>query len=1069
MQNSSREGFRLSPQQKQLWLWQQAASKQLGSICAVSIEGNLQRQVLREAVSNVVVRHEILFTSFRRPPGMKTPFQVISEEAHFDWQEEDLSASPSDFQQARVREVFEAEQQRLFDFEQDPLFRLSLLRLGDDRHILLINLAAMCGDSRTLSNLIREVAGSYESCLNHKSTAGEPLQYADYAEWQNELLEATDDEAQKGKDYWKKQETFAVRDLILPLERRRAETQVFDPHVVSFEVDRDLHGKIELRAQESQTTPAAVLLACWQALLWRLTGESEFFVSCLFEGRKLEDLSDGLGLYAKYSPVHCIAGNRSFLDYLQEIGKTMAAAEEWQEYYNAVIPKQPAVAFEFEERPPTIHAAGLAFSVAQHFVCLVPFKIKARFVMSGHSLLAELHYDRGVLERQNVERIAGYLQRLLSAVAENPELEIDAIDILDEHERHRQLYDLNQTTVNYPSRCIHELFEEQVEKTPGAIAAIYEDETLTYAQLNAQANQLAHLLRKLGVLPNARVGLCLERSIDVLVGCLGILKAGGAYVPLNPDHPKARLELQLSQSQASVCVTKNGQCGPLEDVDIIDLQHDRLRLESEPNGNPVPVTGPENLVYVIYTSGSTGKPKGVAVSHGNLSNYTNFICERLEIESPLNFATVSPISADLGNTCIFPALVSGGCLHIISHDVAMEGKFFARYLSKHSIDVLKITPSHLNALLASSEGNNVLPAKYLILGGEALTWELFDRIAMTEPNCKLINHYGPTETTVGSLTFSPDKSAVVPYAMTVPIGRPIANTRVYVLDNRLSPVPLGVAGELYISGAGVSRGYLNQPEETAARFIPDPFSNGSGRLYKTGDLVKYLTDGTIEFLGRVDHQVKVRGFRVELGEIEATLREHPTVREAVAVVQRDSAIDERLVAYLVGSGAKPPGQDDLRSFLKQKLPNYMVPSVFVFLKSLPLTANGKVNREALPAPDEARPDLQRSFIGPRTVVEKEVAKIWAELLKLHEVGIHDNFFDLGGHSLLATQVISRMRKAFQLEIPLRSLFELPTISELAEWIERATEAETNKWLSELDALSEEEAQRLFELEQDEAR
>jgi amino acid adenylation domain-containing protein len=631
------------------------------------------------------------------------------------------------------------------------------------------------------------------------------------------------------------------------------------------------------------------------------------------------------------------------------------------------------------------------------------------------------------------------------------------------------LSELNQTTVNYPARCIHELFEEQVEKTSDAFAAIYEDEALTYAELNARANQLAHLLRKHGVQPDDRVGLCLERSIDVLVGCLGIIKAGGAYVPLNPDHPKARLELQLSQSQASLCVTKNGECGPLEDVEIIDLQHDRLRLEKEPNGNQLSVTGPENLVYVIYTSGSTGKPKGVAVSHGNLSNYTNFMCERLAIESPMSFATVSPISADLGNTCIFPALVSGGCLHIISYDVGMEGRLFAEYLSERPIDVLKIAPSHLNALLSSSDGYKVLPVRYLIVGGEALTWDLLDRIAMTEPSCKLINHYGPTETTVGSLTFTPDKSAVVPYAATVPIGRPIANTRVYVLDNRLSPVPFGVAGELYISGAGVTRGYLNQPEETAARFVPDPYSNGSGRLYKTGDLVKYLTDGTIEFLGRVDHQVKVRGFRVELGEIEATLREYPAVRQAVAVLQRDSAIDERLVAYLVASGAKPPGQDDLRSYLKQKLPAYMVPSNFVFLKSLPLTSNGKVDTAALPAPDDARPDLRRTFVEPRTAVEKEVASTWAELLKLHEVGIHDNFFDLGGHSLLATQVISRMRKAFQLEIPLRSLFESPTVSELAEWIERATEAETNKWLSELDALSEEEAQRLLELEQDEAR
>jgi len=547
---------------------------------------------------------------------------------------------------------------------------------------------------------------------------------------------------------------------------------------------------------------------------------------------------------------------------------------------------------------------------------------------------------------------------------------------------------------------------------------------------------------------------------------LGILKAGGAYVPLNLDHPQERLAVQLADSNSLFLVT-NGAMNVEFDFagETIDLDRDGALLESQSKQNLTPITGAEDLVYVIYTSGSTGIPKGVAVTHRNLTNYTQFIKQRLEVNSPLTFATVSTMSADLGNTCIFPALLSGGCLHVVDYDTSMEGDRLRDYFVKHRIDVLKIVPSHLSALLATQSDGGILPAKYLILGGEALTWDLLHSISRLDHTCRIINHYGPTETTIGSLTFDVDERSASPYSSTVPIGRPIANTYAYIFDRRQRPVPTGVSGELYIGGRGVAAGYLNRPEETAERFIPDPFSSDSNsRLYRTGDLARYLPDYNIEFLGRADRQVKVRGYRVELDEIEAVLLKPAGVSQAVVTLNRDQG-EERIVAYLVSTRTS---QDELRAAIRQKLPDYMVPTVFVFLKSLPLTPNGKVDRAALPPPDDSRLGLQIGFVAPRSEVEKDLAGIWAALLKVNAVGVHDNFFDLGGHSLLATQLVSRMRKEFRMEIPLRSLFETPTVAALAEKIEKTAADNTARLLAELEQISDEEAARILALEKNQS-
>jgi amino acid adenylation domain-containing protein len=1054
---------------------------------AILIGGELEPALLQQAVQQLVDRHEILHTTFSRPRGIKTPFQVVAEASLFSWAAVDLSSLETAEQNERIEATFTGEGELRFDFERGPLLRVTLIKQSAERHVLLVSLAALCGDSRTLVNITAELSRAYAASLNQQELAGVPMQYADFAEWANELLEANDEPATAGKAHWQNRRAAGVPGVAIPFARRAAGPGTFQLESVSVEIDAPF-SEIEGLARSSETSVSAVLFACWQALVWRLAGqtESEFVLYHGCAGRKFEDLQNALGPYAKYLPIACRCEDESFLAHLRRVSDALDAADEWQEYFDpgaAANAAGDSVAFEFEEQPRGFPAGLVSFSLIRQQVCCSPFKLKLSCLRSGEALTVELHYNARVLHSEAANQIAGYFQRLLSGVLQHTEADPGAIEILSADERRRLLVDLNETTARFPqSECVHQLFEAQAESTPAALAVVSGDQELTYELLNARANQLAHLLRRRGVGPDVCVGLCVERSVEMIVGLLGILKAGGAYVPLNPDHPTERLASQLAESRATILVTNND---PLDQSfgfggETIDLARDLALLEAEPKTNPASITRTENLVYVIYTSGSTGTPKGVAVRHHNLANYTQFILQRLEIDGPLNFATVSTISADLGNTCIFPALVSGGCLHILDYDTGLEGDLFRDYIARRPIDVLKIVPSHFSALLATQPDGKILPAKYLILGGEALSWDLVQRLSQIDHACQIINHYGPTETTVGSLTFSVDEKDVSRYSSTVPIGRPIANTRLYILDRRLRPVPVGVTGELYIGGAGVTAGYLNQPTETAVRFVPDPFCDDSDlRLYRTGDLARYLPDGIVEFLGRADTQVKVRGYRVELGEIEAVLSAYDGVRQAIVVAQGEtgtvdvpsarisggvSSADERLVAYLVTSGAEPPSPDDLRASLKKRLPEYMVPAAFVFLQTLPLTPNGKVDRAALPAPDDARPGLQSNFVAPRTPVEKQLAAIWASLLKVSAVGVDDNFFDLGGHSLLATQVVSRMRKEFQLEIPLRSLFESPTVAQLAEKIEGADSSDAERFLAEIEELSEEDARQLLEQE-----
>jgi amino acid adenylation domain-containing protein len=1043
MKEETVAGFRLSAQQERLWAQQQkVGGSQFKSQGAVLLNGILDVAKLIKALHAVVARHEILRTVFHRQSGLKVPFQVILGRSDMTWQQVDFAHLDTEQQKQEIEAFIRRARVAERNVEEGPVVDASLLILRPQQAVLVLTVPALCGDGFGLRNLVEELVRTYAG----KTTTDDPMQYADLVEWQRELHES--EETRAGRTFWRNYgrdiRWESVDINALPLQSQKT---AFAPAIIVSELTAAVTSTLSNLRSGASSRDA--LLGAFAALLWRLSGFHPV-IGCGFEGRQYRELEGALGLLKTYLPIQIpIENDASFNDLLRITTKTYVELGQWQESFawssireNSGFegPELP-IAFEYLNIPDPLDFGDLKGSWLAEYSCLEQFTLKLVAVeRAGGGVKLEFHYDAGRLKRETVEQMAGYFQSLLTAAVERPETPVSRLPLLNEAERRQLLIEWNQTAADYPNACLHELFEAQAERTPEGAALRCGEHLLSYRELNQRANQLAHHLRAQGVGPDALVGLCVERSAEMIVALLAILKAGGAYVPLNPDNPKPRLSQQL-QSVVAV-ITERALQSQLPDFSghLLCLDEQPPPWTSQPSTNPALITTPENLVYVIYTSGSTGVPKGVGVRHRNLVNYTQFMQRLLQLEQHphgLDFATVSTLAADLGNTCIYPALVSGGCLHVIPYEVGTDAQRLARYTAQYPLDVLKIVPSHLAALLDSSVARHVLPRRYLITGGEALTRALVEKVAASDSTCQLINHYGPTETTVGSLTLP-----VGPYASTnltgetIPIGRPIANTQVYILDGQQQPVPVGVVGELYIAGAGVTAGYLNQTELTAERFLPNPFLNDArARMYRTGDLARYLPDGKVEFLGRSDDQVKIRGFRIELGEIEAVLSQHPAIKQAVVLARTDQRGDKRLVAYVVTR--HPASADDLKHDLAQQLPDYMVPTAIVALAKFPLTANGKIDRQALPAPEQA---AAKAYVAPRTPTEEQVATIWAEVLKRHRLSVDDNFFELGGHSLLATQVVSRIRRVLNTDLPLRTLFESPTVARLSEQIEKIPHA-----------------------------
>ena len=1021
------EGVRLSPQQKHLWLLQKGEQHQPYRVQgAVLIEGNLDLVILKKALQNVVNRHEILRTTFNYLPGMELPVQVIND---------CYEIRCNELLETKIESIFQEMLQWHFNFEKEPPLHLSIVRFSPEKSVIVIGLAAAIADRLTPINLVCEISCFYKACLQGEEITESPMQYADIAEWQNELLEATDRET--GRQYWQQQDIFSFLNYQLSFERQYLDF-VFQPKFISFKIESIYCQKLAGLAHNYDTSTSVLLLTCWQILLYRLLNRSDIIVGTEFDGRKYEELESALGSFAKYLPLHChLSSDRRFSEVLQQVKQSVEDAYRWQEYFawdqslnsnkNDKASSFLPFCFDFAEIPAKYPVADVEFSIIQQYTCIDRFKIKLSCVGGDNYLNAEFHYDANSFLETDIKRLAGQFQTLLESVIKNPETAISELEILTETEQQQLIVEFNNSQNDYPKdKCIHQLFESQVKQTPDNIAVVFENRKLTYRELNERANQLAHYLQQLGVKPEVLVGICVERSLDTIVGILGIIKAGGAYLPLDPTYPKERLAFVLSDTQTPVLLTQQKLVENLPEhtAKVICLDTEWETIAQQSGENPKQQVTSENLVYAIYTSGSTGKPKGVAISHRNLVQSTVARITYYQ-ESVASFLLLSSFAFDSSIAGIFWTLCQGGMLVLPQEGVQRQPQQIAELIAQYRISHLLSLPSLYALILEEAKPQQLDSLRTVIVAGEACPKDLvkhhFEQVAETS----LFNEYGPTEATVWSSVYNCSHEL----RTQVSIGRPIAIAQIYILDAHLKPVPLGVAGEVYIGGEGLARGYLNRPDLTAEKFIPNPFQKSGDRLYKTGDLARYLSDGNIEFLGRIDHQVKIRGFRIELGEIEALLSQHPMVRSLAVIAREDRPGNQRLVAYLVSHQGHSFSTNDLRRFLQEKLPDYMIPSAFVQLKALPLMPNGKVDIKALPAPETVRSELEIIFVPPCTRIEKLLAKIWAEVLGSDRIGIHDNFFELGGDSILSIQIVAKANQA-GLQLTPKQLFERQTIAEL---------------------------------------
>jgi amino acid adenylation domain-containing protein/non-ribosomal peptide synthase protein (TIGR01720 family) len=1054
MPMSAIEGYRLSPQQQRLWGLQQMTPHAPYHVqCSVSISGKLDRTRWNAALQAVAQRYEILRTRFYGLPEMILPSQVIGDHAIVAYHHEDLSHLPEQAQTEQLTEWWQQWQQRPLDLDRDAVLDVTLITLSPTQHQLLIQLPALCTDAVSLKNLVREIAEAYTDLQRDRpSTLEEPLQYADLAEWQHQWLEA--EAATVGKDYWRQQDFSGFERLQLPGESTAIESTDFEPQVRTLDFSPELTAKIAALVQTYNLSTATFLLTCWQIFLWRLTAQPELIVGVCYDGRSDAELEPAIGLLARYIPLQChLASSIPACDQLQQVHQIMQEVVQWQEYFTWDCVTSPNLSnhhslfffpfcFEFEILPASYTIGDLSLAIEQIHTCIDRFNLKLSCVQKEETIVLSFVYNNYRFSANDIQRLAEQFQVLLNSIVDHPTAPIAELDILSPIERQQLLIEFNQTqieTLEYP--FLHQWFERQVERTPDRIAVVLGSQQLTYQELNARANQLAHYLIDLGIGAETLVGICMERSLEMLVGIFGILKAGGAYVPIDPGLPSERKAFIMQDTRLPVLLTQERLLNKLPTTKaqlvFLDSQWQSTAQSAQSaqssECNPACLLVPENLAYVIYTSGSTGTPKGTQICHQGLSNYLAWCTQAYAVEQGEGSLVHSPLGFDLTITSLFSPLLVGRRVELLPEDGDINALRTALQ-RRSNYSLVKLTPAHLALLNQQFAPETVAgQTRALIIGGEHLLSQTTEFWQTYAPGTKLVNEYGPTETVVGCCTYtvSPDTPAG-----SIPIGRPIANTQLYVLNSHLQPVPPGVAGELYIGGIGLARGYLNRPDLTAERFIPNPFSEQPGdRLYKTGDIVRHCPDGNLEYLGRTDHQVKIRGFRIELAEIETVLSQHGSVQEAIVMVHTDASGHSRLVAYFVPS-PPVPSVGNLRHFLQKYLPDYMIPSLFVRLAELPITANGKIDRASvaeqyrpLPSPETPR-GLDSIFVAPRNPVEQQLAAIWSQVLGLDAVGIHDNFFELGGDSIIAIQITAKAHQVNLLFTP-QHLFQHSTIAELA--------------------------------------
>jgi amino acid adenylation domain-containing protein len=1079
----------LSFAQERLWFLEQLEpSNSAYNICrAARVTGPLNKAAIESSLNEIVRRQQALRTTFQAIDGR--PVQAIAPEAKVDVRVVDLCGLSTGEREQQIQRLIFDEALRPFDLTAALLLRAKVLQLGKDDTILVLATHHIVSDAWSMGILSRELWTLYQDYAGGRSPSLEDLrvQYADYAHWQREWLKTELAESQLS--YWKRRLDNSAPVLNLPTDYTRPSKQSFAGASVPFVFPNALTAALHELSHREGVTLFMTLLAAFKTLLFRYTGQADILVGSPVGNRNRSEIEGLIGFFVNTTVLRTnLSGNPTFKELLSRIKDTCLGVYVHQDlpFEKVVEALHPVrdmscnplfqVMFQLQNAPRHVpNVSGLTIERIAVESSTSKFDLTLALAERDGKLSGFIEYNTDLFRRSRIERMLGHFQTLLEGIVADPDQPISTLPLLMEKEKHQLLVEWNDTAADYPKdSCIHELFESQVERTPETIAVEFEGKQLTYRELNSRANQLAHYLQGLGVGPEKLVGICVDRSLEMVVGLLGILKAGGAYVPLDPGYPRERLRFMFEDAGISLLLTQEriiedrrlkpvlspstkfriDSAEGIEDSDsrssILDSQMKMVCLDTaweiiarESEQNLSSEVKSNNLAYVIYTSGSTGRPKGVQIQHRSVVNCLFSVGQQIKLSEQDTWLAVTTISFDIAVLELFLPLVTRAKVVLANREETLDGAQLLARLKASAVTVMQATPATWKMLIAT--GWKQAGDFKILCGSEALPRELADQLL--QRGGPVWNLYGPTETAIWSTM-----AKVEPGEKAVTIGRPVANTKLYILDSHLQLVPVGVHGELYIGGDGLARGYLNRPELTDGGFVPNPFGNQpESLLYRTGDLACYRPDGNIEFLGRVDNQVKIRGHRIELGEIEAVLNQHPDVRQSVVVAREDVLEEEyesgnlksqiqnlksgSLVAYIVRN-AEQPSASELRDFLKGKLPEFMLPSVFIPMNALPLAPNGKIDRSALPPPDGGKPELDDEFVEPRTEIEELVAQVWRDVLKLDKIGVYDNFFELGGHSILAIHIVSRLRDHFNREVHPRVLFEKPTVATLAGEIEQ---------------------------------
>ncbi|HEV7857249.1 MAG TPA: amino acid adenylation domain-containing protein [Pyrinomonadaceae bacterium] len=1026
---------------------------------AVRLQGALEVAALKRTFEEIVRRHDVLRTGFRMTE--RGPEQLVAPEQEserfLDFAIVDLSLMEQALRETEAARLASDEAVSPFDLSRGPTLRIRVVRLSPEDHIILFTMHHIATDMWSLNVFAREIMTLYDAFSNGLPSPLPELQiqYADFAAWQREWLQGETLEQQLA--YWKEHLQGSPALLELPTDRPRPAVQTFrglsQPLVLTGELSRSI---ISL-ARQGDATLFMTLLAAFYVLLYRYTGQPDIVLGTPMAGRNQAQTEDLIGFFINTLALRAeLSGEMTFRQLLKLVREIALGASAHQDlpFEKLVEELQPErslsyapifqVMFALQNvRGEGLELPGLKLIPMLTDGVIAKFDLTLFMFEDGGEIGGSFEYNTDLFDAETIKRMTRHFERLLEGIVAQPDRRIAELPLLTEAEEQRQIVEWNETASPFPSDVrLHHLFEQQVSRTPDAMAVRCGPLHLSYAELNRRADCLASHLVASGVSPETLVAVCLPRSVQLVVSLLAILKAGGAYLPLDLSSPPRRLEAILTEAQPLLLLTVKEWRERLPS----DLQTRVVCLDDEgrddvwpqASSEVMPRVSADNLAYVIYTSGSTGTPKGAMITHRGVVNYLSWSRAAYPLSEGGGSVVHSPIGFDLTVTSLYGPLVAGGCVHLLEESEGVQELAQALMQADEPYSLLKLTPAHLEALSRLIPDEARVQTRAMVIGGEALHRSDVRHWLERAPGVRLINEYGPTETVVGCCVY--EVGAGKDVGQVVPIGRAIANTRLYVLDQWMQVVPVGVSGELFVGGAGVGRGYLNRPHVTAERFVPDPYGESGGeRLYRTGDLARYRADGEIEYVGRADHQVKVRGYRIELGEIESVLREHEQVREAVVLLKGEAKKEKRLVAYVVPTIEGETTATMLRDDLKETLPAYMIPSAIVLIDAMPLTGNGKVDYRALPDPDEKGAERRNAFVAPRNLLELHIAEIWEDVLNVRPVGATDNFFDLGGHSLLGLRVSALIHGKFGHDLPLSAFFEGGTVEHLASLIRNRTE------------------------------